>query len=1216
MKKLFTNLTAVIALVSMLFTASCSKVENPLTLGAEAEVTFSVGTPEFQTRAYGEGNNVDHLTVAVYDENGTYLPDLTYKNEQFAKTDNVILTLVNGMKYKIIFWAQNSGAPYTFDVNTHKLNVNYSNVNANNENLDAFYLVKEYQVSGAKTEPAELTRPFAQLNVVTKDAAKAKNSGVEVTQTKVKVENVYTTMDMLTGDVDDNIAVEFALANTPSNESQSLSGYANDQWLSMNYLLVNTKELVKVTMNTNSDKVSEKVYYDVPVARNFRTIIHGNLLTSDTDFNVNLKPGFGGDENRVVYGDVAYEQVESADEANTLFAADSKAVAVKSITEDATITLPAVTETVYLVLPATDKSVTVGYAQSGDKPAKLYVTIPDEAVQTLTINTTESTVYLNGNVTNLTAGTATNTLYITGGKVENLAVAQGNVVIESSGEVESISQTDDNTGTTQVIVAEGAEKPVNVNSDSSINIEGDVVVIRGSKGYDSLEAAFIDEENTSRIITLCKNLELSSPLNIANSEEWTIDLREYSLTYSSDVMGESMIDNKGKLTFEGNGRVIYTYTGVNDPNYGKGNYLINNSGDLTINGGSFKIVIPGYEGKKFSHALYVVNTGGNFTMNGGVLVNDYNIALRFWATSLNDVKTLTVNNGHIKGLRGIWLQLPSSNASQAPKATININGGKLEGTAIDGTADSGNIRALYSYSYGQSFENVNINITGGEIVGDVALTNGKNITTIEKLNISGGTFEGLSGDVYSYAEDKLAAAEAITITGGKFSCIDPIIYMDNSNEVVTLAKDIEISTSERDTYMLFEGEGTLDLNGRTIRHTTTRIGKNQVMIDVRGKLTVKDGTITTQHIGDNMAWNNCTEIFYVGFNGTLNLIDATLENLGGSDMAYCVDLVNASKPDGITVNVESSILKSTYIPFRIFNNDAGMNTVNINNSKLLGVSRALWVHIYTAADNKGVVKNATLNLNFFGNNNTFIADNPDRIIEYGYEEEINFDANGNPLIKNATQLQWFANQVNVSKNAFTGKTVKLIADIDLQNQDWEPIGQTDVATFNGVFDGQNHTISNLSVDSEDQTGANYSSGLFGWVESHTAGHGHIKNVKINGATINGHHNCGALVGYITQETALVDNCHVTNANISCTHANGDADGDKAGALIGNATVATPVKNCTASKSTVSAGRDAGQIIGAGSEANVTGCSATEVTVTANGTGTGANIRNEVIGRLL
>ena len=222
----------------------------------------------------------------------------------------------------------------------------------------------------------------------------------------------------------------------------------------------------------------------------------------------------------------------------------------------------------------------------------------------------------------------------------------------------------------------------------------------------------------------------------------------------------------------------------------------------------------------------------------------------------------------------------------------------------------------------------------------------------------------------------------------------------------------------------------------------------------------------------------------------------------------------------------------------------------------------------------------------------------------------------NLMISNNVEMFWFANEVNYNGNAFAGKTVKLTADIDLNNEPWTPVGQTGATTFNGVFDGQEYTISNLNVNSEAQTGAHYSSGLFGWVESHTAGRGHIKNVKINGATIVGHHNCGALVGYITQETALVENCHVTGAIVTCTKANNDADGDKAGALIGNATVATPVKDCTAANSTVSAGRDAGQVIGAGREANVTGCSATNVAVSANGTGTGANVRNEVIGRLL
>lgn len=224
--------------------------------------------------------------------------------------------------------------------------------------------------------------------------------------------------------------------------------------------------------------------------------------------------------------------------------------------------------------------------------------------------------------------------------------------------------------------------------------------------------------------------------------------------------------------------------------------------------------------------------------------------------------------------------------------------------------------------------------------------------------------------------------------------------------------------------------------------------------------------------------------------------------------------------------------------------------------------------------------------------------------------------NGVYELKSKADLFWFANEVNVNKNAFSGKTVKLAANIDLANAVWTPVGQTGATTFNGVFDGQNYTISNLNVDSSAQTGAYYSSGLFGWIETHSEGCGIVKNLIINGATVTGHHNCGALVGYITEKYAVVENCHVSDATITCTYANGDADGDKAGALIGNATVATIVKDCTATDSTVSGGRDSGQLIGAGKEVNVTGCSATNVIVSANGTGTGVNVRNEVIGRLL
>ena len=216
------------------------------------------------------------------------------------------------------------------------------------------------------------------------------------------------------------------------------------------------------------------------------------------------------------------------------------------------------------------------------------------------------------------------------------------------------------------------------------------------------------------------------------------------------------------------------------------------------------------------------------------------------------------------------------------------------------------------------------------------------------------------------------------------------------------------------------------------------------------------------------------------------------------------------------------------------------------------------------------------------------------------------------FISTAEELFAFANEVNVNNNTFTGKTVYLIADIDLANKAWTPVGQTGATQFKGTFDGQGNTISNLNIDATAQTGANYSSGIFGWLNAAT-----VKNVNVAGAKVKGNHNVGVIAGYLETAGCTIEACHVSDATVECHVANDDANGDKCGVIVGNAPNAgTPIKACTATDSTVSAGRDAGQIVGAAKEAYVTDCSATNVTVTANGEGTGKNIRSEVIGRLL
>ena len=224
-----------------------------------------------------------------------------------------------------------------------------------------------------------------------------------------------------------------------------------------------------------------------------------------------------------------------------------------------------------------------------------------------------------------------------------------------------------------------------------------------------------------------------------------------------------------------------------------------------------------------------------------------------------------------------------------------------------------------------------------------------------------------------------------------------------------------------------------------------------------------------------------------------------------------------------------------------------------------------------------------------------------------------FDKNASEYtIDTAAELAGFAKLVNEGGEKFFGKTITLGADIDMAEHLWTPIGQTGATQFQGTFDGGDYTISNLFIDSSAKTGAHYSSGLFGWLNKAT-----VKNVNVKNANVTGNHNVGVIAGYMETAGCTISNCNVTNATVIGKHANNDACGDKVGVIVGHAgNAGVKVENCSATNCKVVAGRDAGQIAGAAKPANVTDCTATDVTVTAGGDCTGANIKEEIIGRQL
>lgn len=204
------------------------------------------------------------------------------------------------------------------------------------------------------------------------------------------------------------------------------------------------------------------------------------------------------------------------------------------------------------------------------------------------------------------------------------------------------------------------------------------------------------------------------------------------------------------------------------------------------------------------------------------------------------------------------------------------------------------------------------------------------------------------------------------------------------------------------------------------------------------------------------------------------------------------------------------------------------------------------------------------------------------------------------LIGTPAELVAFANSVNVEHKEYNGGKDKilLINDIDMTGITMEPIGNEFVDTryiFYGIFDGQGHTISNLTITAAANAYEFYATGLFGWLN------GSVQNLTIDNATINGHHHVGAIAGYVQyfgDHNGIIKNCTVKNSKIHATYENDDNDGGKAGALSG--TSYGRYYNCHAINCQVDATKDAGWLLGASrSEYINADCSATNVTVTLN-----------------
>ena len=178
------------------------------------------------------------------------------------------------------------------------------------------------------------------------------------------------------------------------------------------------------------------------------------------------------------------------------------------------------------------------------------------------------------------------------------------------------------------------------------------------------------------------------------------------------------------------------------------------------------------------------------------------------------------------------------------------------------------------------------------------------------------------------------------------------------------------------------------------------------------------------------------------------------------------------------------------------------------------------------------------------------------------------ESNGSYTVYNADGLLNVAELVNGGK---TDINITLDKNIDLTGKDWTPIGTSFDNSYTGTFDGGGHTITGLTVTTNDQF-----VGLFGYLNSA----GTVKNVVMEGIQITSNHMFGNTGGVAGFSWGTIENCSVSGSVSGTKCVGGVVGAQKAGSITGCSSSATV-------KGTVDVGGVAGEKWG-----SMTACYAT------------------------
>ena len=1098
---------ALAALVLGLASCQTDPQDLDVTSGGEQAVTINVALPEEVTRAAGSDSarggigNVNmgeydiRYILEVYDENGVLAKDRMVQTSD-APSANFDLRLVPGRAYNFVVWADfvtdgTNDLYYDTSAGLRNVQVIDDKWDAIIEARDAYTEVfTVHNFSSTSTINMTLTRPFAKLRVVTDDI----DEMISIRPAEVKVTyfntKFYTTFDAFAEkasgvreDKELTVTLLDAQKNPADVYSQENPNETGVQTLFADYFFgaEDDRVMFYLDVKDNGDRYLPRVTFNtnIPVKRNNLTTVYGPILTDANNVSVTINPAFDNGTNWNP-GDDKYDVevwdgktltepilVDGVYEINTGSQLAWLAAAVSGTLPDTRAV--AATSFAGKTFKLTSD---INLGENAWKPiglgGKHFEGIFDGQGHTITgLKVTERfggdrfalfcSLAGNAQIKNLVIDNAYIKYPGDGEDCYASAIAgtiYGNILFDNI--IVKNSTITGNNKVGAIFAHDGSSTQITINNchvDNCYIASEDLKdggCVGGLIGY--YATGNKNKVNTIKDSSV-KNSEIVA-INSSNSGK-----RANSEFIGSIATKDDMVLNIENCVVENNtfsqttdGQTPVTYVGVFDTKFIGGDRNEALKGKIVING--YETVAQGLGVNEEDEYLVTATEGLEYIAEqvnaGNEEFTDADIVLN-GDIDLAELAAMTRSSAVANNWTPIGTEANPFKGSFDGKGKTIKNLALVESEAKEGKAFVG----FFGYAKDATiknvtFENVYINIPCSDIdhsQGHIGAVAGslEGTSTIENVTVK--------GDVKVYAtQDANGASRVAVIAGG------------NSYGNVTM-KNVHVIANEGSYLIANNNTGALagQLQGKSVFENCSSnidVTVNKFFAGGIIGLAAGDQTFTDCHTTGNIAVvagreGRAHDQYRVGgiaggwADGAKNVCTLTNCSYTGK--------VSGKNSDG---SVAEPLDYMGYV-------GRGYTLTNCAGSKVV-IDGVEFVQKYNTAAEAGIYDIANLE------------------------------------ISSKADMFWFAQMVNSNKCTFAGQTVKLAADIDLNNEEWTPIGSAYMDHgFMGNFDGNGYTIKNLAITeiAADADGYVYA-GLFGVTEgTDKDNQNYIKNLVIENVNI-------------------------------------------------------------------------------------------------------------------